>query len=193
METLTDEELMALAGEGDDSAFSVLVQRHQTRVFGTAAKMLGSLSEAEDVAQQVFIRVYRAAPRYKPTAKFTTWLMTICRNCVFTHSKKLSRQRTEPLEYTDEEESGGGESRYADPEAYDSSRQLLVDELEQQVNTAILELPETQRMALVLRQYEQMDYDEIARVMGVSLSSVKSLLFRARDTLREKLRHYLEQ
>lgn len=188
---LTDEALMVRAGQGDDHAFALLVRRHQHLIHGTVARMIGTDSaEIEDVAQQVFVRAYRAAPRYQATAKFTTWLLTICRNCVFTHLKQRKRWRTEPLERPDDEEGPGG-PRFEDPAAGTSRDALMEKELQEALQAALGRLPEKQRMALVLRQYEQLDYEEIAAALQTSVPSVKSLLFRARETLREALQVYL--
>ncbi len=182
------------AAEGDESAFVLLVEKHQDRVYGTVARMLGQdhVSEAEDVAQQVFLRVFRAAGRYRPEAKFTTWLFTICRNCVWTHLKKAGRwHRDEPVSGED-----GGEldplDALPDPEAADAASGMLRKEMVGTLEKAIAELPESQRMALILRQYEQLDYEEIARVLDQSVPGVKSLLFRARTRLRAALDEYLQ-
>lgn len=193
MEGPPDEDLMRAAGRGDEAAFAQLVRRHQDLVYGTVYKMLGSYhAEAEDVAQQVFIKVYRAAPRWRPEAKFTTWLLTICRNCVFTQLKRSSRRRTEPLEPEPVPgEEGVMESTHADPEARGPDRLVQDEEMRRVLESALAALPPQQRAALVLRQYEQLDYEEIARVLGTTVSSVKSLLFRARDTLRAALKDYL--
>ncbi|MDX6767350.1 MAG: sigma-70 family RNA polymerase sigma factor [Candidatus Methylacidiphilales bacterium] len=193
MSDLPDEDLMRATAAGDDGAFAALVRRHQDRVYGTVYKMLGAhQSEAEDVAQQVFIRVHRAAARYRPEAKFTTWLMTICRNCVFTQLKKSRRHPSVPLDPVgpDGEEI---ESPLPDPEARSADQMLQEKEMRRTLETAMAELPELQRSALVLRQYEQLDYEEIARVLQTTVPAVKSLLFRARDMLRQRLQDYLRE
>lgn len=192
MSEKTDEALMLACGQGDEAAFSILLSRHQNRVYGTVVKMIGSGPDAEDVAQEIFIRVHKAAPSYRPEAKFTTWLYTICRNCVFTHCKRAKRHRAEPLEWN-LEEGGASETPYADPAVQAPSKELLDREMAGRINAALTSLPENQRLALVLRQYEQLDYEEIARVLGTTVSSVKSLLFRARDTLRNELKAYLNE
>jgi len=193
MDEVPDEDLMRAAGAGDDAAFGVLVRRHQDRVYGTVYKMLGAYQcEAEDVAQQVFIKVHRAAARYRPEAKFTTWLMTICRNCVFTQLKKSGRHPTIPIDpVTSEGEEV--ESPWPDPEARSADQMLQEKEMRRTLEAAMAELPELQRSALVLRQYEQMDYEEIARSLETTVPAVKSLLFRARDLLRQRLKDYLRE
>jgi RNA polymerase sigma-70 factor, ECF subfamily len=154
--------------------------------------MLGPYTaETEDLAQQVFIKVWRAAPRYRPEAQFTTWLLTICRNCVFTQLKKSKRTQTAPLEYHGAEGETEGESVHPDTSMETPSANLLQEELRDKVEAALQGLPENQRVALTLRQHEQLDYEEIAKIMGLSVSSIKSLLFRARESLRNSLKDYL--
>ncbi len=192
MTDLSDQDLIKQFTRGDEDAFRELVRRHQDLVYGTAYKMLGSYAhEAEDVAQLVFIRVYKAAHRYRPEATFKTWLMTITRNCVFTQLKKSSRRegQHQPLEPIIEGEVA--ESTLPDTGVQDAAENLLRNEMREVLEAAVRRLPEAQRSALVLRQYEQMDYESIARVMKTSVPSVKSLLFRARDTLRNELQAYL--
>jgi len=182
---------MSRTGGGDDEAFRLLVHRYQGLIYGTIARMLGNQgAETEDVAQQVFMRVYKAAPRYTPTAKFTTWLLTICRNCVFSHLKSRPKGHHEPLEH--ETEDGVTESTLQDEATLSAGAQVLHTEMEQALQNALNELPENQRIALILRQFEQMDYEQIGKVLRVSVPSVKSLLFRARDTMRKALQKYLE-
>ena len=179
--------LMERIGAGDHRAFRELVERHQNAVVGTVAKMLGNASEAEDIAQQVFLRVWRHAKRYRPDAKFTTYLFTITRNLVFNESRRKKRRNEVSA---DEREENSHVLIPADPNRQPDS-ELLQEELRQAVDKAIASLPEPQRMAVVLRRYEQMPYEEIARVLDVSVSAVKSLLFRARTALREALAGYL--
>lgn len=192
MEETGDAELMSATARGDDQAFAELVRRHQHLVFGTVVRMLGNhRAEAEDVSQQIFIRVYKAAGRYQPEAKFTTWLLTICRNCVFTQLKKQGRwKKVEPW-HDEEGEETHPLDHQIDHSTSDAGENLLKQEMEDTIQRALLQLPEAQRLALILRQYDQLDYEEIAKVMGTTVSSVKSLLFRARETLRKALHSYL--
>lgn len=184
-----DVALMLRVKTGDLEAFEALVERHQHSVVGTAAKMLGGVGDAEDIGQQVFIRVWKSAPRYEPSAKFTTWLMTITRNLVFNEMRRLQRSRLVPME-TDQDDAP--QHQYADTEAATPNEELLNAELQTAVNDAIGSLPETQRTAIVLRRYENMPYEEIAKVLRTSVPAVKSILFRARAELKEKLKRYLE-
>jgi RNA polymerase sigma-70 factor (ECF subfamily) len=181
--------LMERIGEGDHTAFRQLIERHQNAVIGTVAKMLGNHSEAEDIAQQVFLRIWRNAKRYRPDAKFTTYLFTITRNLVFNETRRKSRKKEVS---SDEREENSNQLIEASPDRQPDA-ELLQAELQHAVDEAIAALPETQRMAVVLRRYEQLSYEEIAVVLNLSVSAVKSLLFRARTTLREALSDYLEQ
>lgn len=188
LEDLDDIALMARTKRGDTDAFAVLVERHQHSVVGTVAKMLGNANDAEDVAQQVFVRVWKSAERYEPTAKFTTWLMTITRNLVFNEMRRLQRSRMVSMETREEDPP----MQFPDDSARAPGEVVLEAELEQAIDDAIAGLPEMQRMALVLRRYEEMPYEEIAKVLETSVAATKSIIFRARNELRERLRKYLE-
>lgn len=180
--------LMEEIGAGDHAAFRRLVERHQHAVIGTVAKMLGNAAEAEDIAQQVFLRIWKNAKRYRPEAKFTTYLFTITRNLVFNETRRRSRKKEVSA---DEREESSHQLIEANPDRQPDA-ELLQAELQQAVDDAIAALPEAQRMAVVLRRYEQLSYEEIAVVLKLSVSAVKSLLFRARTTLRESLSGYLK-
>ena len=181
--------LMERIGAGDHAAFRDLVERHQHAVIGTVAKMLGNASESEDIAQQVFLRIWKNAKRYRPDAKFTTYLFTITRNLVFNETRRKSRKKEVS---SDEREENSNLLIEASPDRQPDS-ELLQAELQRAVDDAIASLPEAQRMAVVLRRYEQLSYEEIAGVLNLSVSAVKSLLFRARTSLREALAGYLEE
>ena len=186
-EDAEDIQLMERVGAGEEGAFEQLVERHQRLVIGTVGRMLGSGSDAEDIAQQVFVRVWKNAKRYEPRAKFTTWLLKITRNLVFNELRRRSRHPQVPLQSESDEE----ERPLKDEQAIAPDASLLEHELQQAVDAAIANLPETQRMAVVLRRYEELSYEEIAEALDQSVSAVKSLLFRARTELRESLKRYL--
>jgi RNA polymerase sigma-70 factor (ECF subfamily) len=180
--------LMARIGAGDHEAFRLLVERHQHAVIGTVAKMLGNPSDAEDISQQVFLRIWRNARRYRPDAKFTTYLFTITRNLVFNETRRRSRKK----EVSADEREESSQHQIEDSADRRPDAQMLQAELQTAVDAAIAALPESQRMAVVLRRYEQLSYEEIAAVLGLSVSAVKSLLFRARSALRDSLSGYLQ-
>lgn len=180
----SDPECMRAVAAGDEEAFSELVERYQHAVYGTCYRLLGSYhAEAEDVAQMVFIKVFKAAGRYRPRALFKTWLMTIVRNTVFTHLRKMKRHRDRQVDWHDPGDPDR-EPDFVDDSTASADADVAQGELLLCLQKAMEDLPEKQRVALVLRQYEQMTYEEIADSMKTSVSSVKSLIFRARDYLR---------
>jgi RNA polymerase sigma-70 factor (ECF subfamily) len=182
-----DVRLMRLVSGGDATALEQLIRRHQALVAGTVARMLGSNSDVEDIAQQVFIRVWKSAGRYVARAKFTTWLLKITRNLVFNEMRRAKRHPHVPVQIDPEaDEIPLKDEATATPDAT-----LLQAELQAAIEKAITLLPETQRMAIVLRRYEELSYEEIADVLDLSVPAVKSLLFRARTELRGRLKDYL--
>src|SRR3954470_10595815 len=183
-----DVRLMALTASGDTAAFEELVQRHQGLVVGTIARMLGSNSDVEDLAQQVFLRVWRSAGRYVARARFTTWLLKITRNLVFNELRRTKRRAHVPMQSDPEAD----EMPLADEATSPPDATALEKELQTAIDQAIAQLPETQRMAVILRRYEELSYEEIAETLDQSVSAVKSLLFRARTELRESLKRYLD-
>ncbi len=186
--------MMRIRG-GDRDAFAELVECHQQRVVGTVARMLGrDAADAEDIGQQVFLRLWKSAPRYEPTAKFTTWLYTIARNLVFNELRRRKHRPSISLDADPSGETSGheGSARLEDTQAAGPDATLLEAELQQAITSAIEHLPETQRLAIVLRRYEELSYEEIAAVLNLTVPAVKSLLFRARVLLRERLARYLD-
>jgi len=177
---------MAGTASGDHQAFRLLVERHQSLVVGTVARMVGT-SDAEDIAQRVFLNVWKSAPRWRPEAKFTTWLMTITKRLAFNESRRKSRAR---IRSQDPEEDSTMEEHPDGTPGPD--RTILDNELHVAVEGAMMALNEKERMAVILRRYEEMPYEEIAAILGVTIPALKSLLFRARNTLREKLSGYLD-
>ncbi len=174
---------------GDEAAFRELIEAHQHRVVGTISKLLGADLDAEDLAQQVFIRVWRSAPRYEPTAKFTTWLYTITRNLVF---NEVRRRKRRPVHSSSQSAGEDGEMPLEDHSAKGPDDAILDAEMQSAIQRAIEELPEVQRMAIVLRRYDDVSYEEIGTILNLTVPAVKSTLFRARTELREKLKKYLE-
>ena len=171
----TDAALMSRLAGGDMEALGDLVRRHQDRVLSLSYRVLNDWHAAEDVAQEAFLRVHRAAKSYKPTAKFTTWLYRIVVNLCLDAQRRQTRQ-TAPLEYAALEVE-------ADTDRDPAERKELV----KLVKVAVGKLPERQRMALVLHRYQGLSHGEIAEVTGWTGSAVESLLVRAYANLREKL------
>jgi RNA polymerase sigma-70 factor, ECF subfamily len=186
-EDTEDVRLMRLVARGNTSAFEEVIERHQALVAGTVARMLGSNSDVDDIAQQVFIRVWKSAHRYVPRAKFTTWLLKITRNLVFNELRRARRRAQVPLQ----SDPGTEEIPLKDETNPAPDASLLEDELQRAIEEAIMQLPGSQRMALVLRRYEELSYEQIAEVLDLSVPAVKSVLFRARTELRSRLSKYL--
>lgn len=177
--------LMLEVKRGDEAAFRELVEATEDRVFGTIARMLGGIEGAEDLAQKVYLRIWQARGRYEPSAKFTTWMFSITRRLVL--NERRGRSRRGAVFHAPAPEENVREPVSADSPAADAAASELAGGIER----ALEELPEEQRTAVVLRRYEEMPYEDIAEVLGTTVPAVKSLLFRARQTLKEKLAAWL--
>ena len=185
----SDVDLMLRVKEGDHEAFRELIERHQRAVINVIHRAIGDAWEAEDLAQRVFIQVYRSAPRYKPTAKFTTWLFTITHNTILNEHRRRARHAAQSLDaLAQPDDSDAAGVQVADTRAVDPSSEAAERELQERIQMAIQALPEAQRTAVILCRFEGLPYEEIAEVLHCSVSAVKSLLHRARQTLKEQLR-----
>lgn len=177
--------LMLRVRRNDEAAFRELVEATEDRVYGTIVKMLGGIEGAEDLAQKVYLRIWQARGRYEPTAKFSTWMFSIIRRLVLNERRGRARRGAIFYSPTSEEpvrEPCGGVSPASEASA---------GELVQAIDSALADLPEEQRTAIILRRYEDMPYEDIATVLDTTVPAVKSLLFRARETLRVKLAGWL--
>ena len=190
---MTDRELMMRVKAGDQSAFKTIVETHQRRVINVAYRLLRNREDAEDVAQETFLRVYLSAKSYKPKAELSTYLYTIATNLALNRLRKKKRLRWFSLDQLEEdEETGFGQEAPADP-ADRPDESLERAEREVVVRRALDALPPAQKTAVVLSRYEGLSYKQIAEVMGLSVSAVESKLHRAKQTLRKKLSAYFEE
>ena len=180
--------LMLRVKEGDERAFERLVEIHQNAVIGMVYRMLNSVDDAHDIAQQVFIRVWRSAPRYEVSAKFTTWLYTITRNLVFNETRRRSRRKEVSIEQENEDDPPKHFTDHSEPGA---DQNLEKAEFHDALDRAIEALPEKQRLAVILRGKQDLPYEEICVILKMSLPAVKSLLFRARNELRKHLGDFM--
>jgi RNA polymerase sigma-70 factor, ECF subfamily len=186
-----DVDLMLRVRNGDNEAFRQLVERHQRAVINLIYRSIGDSWEAEDLAQRVFVQVFRSAGRYQPTAKFTTWLFTIVHNTILNEYRRRGRHATQSLEAMTQPDDPEGEARQLpDARAVDPHQAVAEQELRERIQAAIKLLPENQRTAVLLCRFEGLSYEEIAKVLHCSVAAVKSLLHRARETLKEQLRGY---
>jgi RNA polymerase sigma-70 factor (ECF subfamily) len=186
-----DAALMLRVKQGDTVAFAQLVDKYKQPVINLAFRTLHDLTEAEDLAQNVFVQVYKSARRYEASAKFSTWLFTITRNLCLNEIRRRSRHPTESLDQTHTESTEQPLHQVEDKGAPSPPQQLLQRELEEKILEVLAELPENQRTALLLCRQEDLSYEEIAEVLGCSLSATKSLIHRGRETLKLKLKPYL--
>jgi RNA polymerase sigma-70 factor (ECF subfamily) len=184
LDSVASEELMSRTAEGDEYAFEVLVRRHQASVLNFIYRYVGDRTKARDLAQEVFLRVWRAANRYEPKAKFTTWIYCIAANLCLNELKSSGKKKLFFSESSIEEGQTLNEESNVSPSAEDI---LLAEERSRQISHALQSLPENQRMALILKRYDNLSYGEIAKIMECSVSAVESLLVRAKRNLKEKL------
>jgi RNA polymerase sigma-70 factor, ECF subfamily len=186
-----DAVLMLRVKRGDREAFEGLVNRYKQPVLNVAYRMLGDATEAEDLAQSVFVQVFRSAHRYRVSAKFSTWLFTIVRNLCLNEIRRRSRHPAESFDAPHPEQEDQPLRQYEDSRTFSPTEALLHEELEGRIQRVLAELPENQRIAILLCREEELSYEEIARVLGCSLSATKSLIHRGRETLKLKLKPYL--
>lgn len=179
--------------QGDTEAFSQLVDEFRERVVGIIYHLVGNADEAEDLAQEVFLRVFRSREKYEPTAKFSTWLFTIVNNLARNAIRDRHRRKDQARGQSYDSGSFSAEGEAAAPSGAMPSRIFAKVELSEIVRFAVMQLSDEQRMAVMLNKFEGMNYKQIADVMNKSEMAVKSLLARARHALRETLQPYLEE
>jgi len=181
-----DAELMLRVKDGDDSSFGVLLDKHRVSVVHFFYRMVQNHAEAEELAQEVFLRVYRSRATYEPTAKFTTWLFRIATHLALNALRDGKHERV--LERLDETSSDLPARQV--PDVRPSVEQFMVYQAKmEEVRRAVAALPGKQRAAVLMHKYQELEYTQIAKVLNCSESAVKSLLFRAYETLRARLAH----
>jgi RNA polymerase sigma-70 factor, ECF subfamily len=186
-----DAALMLRVKQGDTTAFTELVEKYKQPVMNLAYRTVRDATEAEDLAQNVFVQVYKSAARYKSTAKFSTWLFTIARNLCLNEIRRRSRHPAESLDATHPEQEDQPLQQFEDKKTFSPPESLLHGELAQNIDRALADLPENQRAAILLCRQDELSYEEIAEVLGCSVSATKSLIHRGRETLKERLKAYL--
>jgi RNA polymerase sigma-70 factor (ECF subfamily) len=186
----SDVQLMLDVKAGDEQSFALLLHRYRSPLVNFLYRMVRNREQAEDLAQEVFLRVYRAREDYVPSAKFTTWLFRIATNLALNSVRDTRHQRLEqsldaPVS-TDAEDGDERPLEVADKHP-DIEQHLVEEERKKMIRHAIDKLPEKQRAAVLLHKYQELDYNEIAKILDCSESALKSLLFRAYETLRVEL------
>ena len=181
-----DTELMLRVKEGDDASFGVLLEKHRSSVVHFLYRMVQNQAVAEELAQEVFLRVYRSRSTYEPTAKFTTWLFRIATHLALNALRDGKNERSQ--ERLDDD-TGDMPARQVSDRRPTVEQSMVYQAGLDEIRRAIAALPEKQRAAVLMHKYEEIEYSQIAKVLSCSESAVKSLLFRAYETLRARLAH----
>jgi RNA polymerase sigma-70 factor, ECF subfamily len=187
----SDADVMLRVKTGDESAFSYLVQKYRRPLVGFMYRLCHNPATAEELAQEVFLRVYRSRTSYEASAKFSTWLYRIATNLAVNHARDTRHERPENTVRLDEPDQETGTTPDLADESLSAEENLLKRERLAAIRSKVSALPERQRLAVMMHKYQQMDYRQIAAVMKLSESATKSLLFRAYETLREQLKEFV--
>ncbi len=192
-QAVSDVDVMLRVKAGDESAFAYLVQKYRRPMVGFMYRLCHNPSTAEELAQEVFLRVYRSRTSYEPSAKFTTWLYRIATNLAVNHARDTRHERPENTVRLDEPDQETGTTPDLADETLSAEEQILKRERLAAIRKKVNALPERQRVAVIMHKYQQMDYRQIAGVLKLSESATKSLLFRAYETLREQLKEFVSR
>ena len=190
-EGLSDAQVMLRVKAGDDSAFDYLVQKYRRPMLNFMYRMAHNSAAAEDMAQEVFLRVYRSRENYEASAKFTTWLYRIASNLAVNHARDTRHQRPENMVSLDEPDQNTGLTMDVPDDSLTAEEAIVRRERLAAIRQRVQALPERQRVAVIMHKYQQMDYRQIAEILKLSESAIKSLLFRAYETLREQLKEFV--
>lgn len=188
---VSDVDAMLRVKTGDESAFAYLVQKYRGPMVGFMYRLCHNPSTAEELAQEVFLRVYRSRTSYEPSAKFTTWLYRIATNLAVNHARDTRHERPENTLRLDEPDQETGNTPDLADDSLSAEEQILKRERLAAIRSKVNALPERQRVAVIMHKYQQMDYRQIASVLKLSESATKSLLYRAYETLREQLKEFV--
>ena len=191
IEGLSDAEVMLRVKAGDQAAFDYLLQKYRRPMISFMYRMVHNAAAAEDLAQDIFLRVYRSRGTYAASAKFTTWLYRIATNLAVNYARDTRHERPEHSVSLDEPDAETGTILDLAASAPNAEENLLRRERLAAIRDHVQALPERQRMAVLMHKYQGMDYRQIAEVLQLSESATKSLLFRAYETLREKLQEFI--
>jgi RNA polymerase sigma-70 factor (ECF subfamily) len=186
-----DAALMLRVKQGDMAAFAELVDKYKQPVANLVFRMLRDVTEAEDIAQAAFVQVYKAARTYRVSSKFSTWLFTIARNLCLNEIRRRTRHPADSMDAAHPDHDEHPLHQFADGRTFSPPEALLHGELEEKIEQALADLPENQRTAIHLCRQADLSYEDIARVLGCSLSATKSLIHRGRETLKQRLKPYL--
>lgn len=187
----SDAEVMLQVKAGDEAAFAYLVQKYRRSMVSFMYRMAHNSAAAEDLAQEVFLRVYRSRANYEASAKFTTWLYRIATNLAVNHARDTRHERPENTVSLDEPDGNTGMTLDIADDSLTAEEAIVWRERMAAIRKCVQALPERQRMAVVMHKYQQMDYRQIAEVLKLSESATKSLLFRAYETLRVQLKEFV--
>jgi RNA polymerase sigma-70 factor (ECF subfamily) len=188
---LTDADIMLRVKAGDESAFEYLVQKYRRPMVGFMYRMSHNAAAAEDLAQEVFLRVYRSRTSYEASAKFTTWLYRIATNLGVNYARDTRNERPDKMASLDEPDEETGTTMDVADSSLTVEQTIMRRERMAAIRAKVQALPERQRIAVLMHKYQQMDYKQIAEVLKLSESATKSLLFRAYETLREQLKEFV--
>jgi len=190
-EALSDADIMLRAKAGEQSAFEYLVQKYRRPMVSFMYRMAHNSAVAEDLAQEVFLRVYRSRESYEASAKFTTWLYRIATNLAVNHARDTRHERPENQVSIDEPDEETGTTFELPDRSLNAEQAIMVRERMKAIRQKVEALPEQQKLAVIMHKYQQMDYKQIAEFLKKSESATKSLLFRAYETLREQLKDFV--
>jgi RNA polymerase sigma-70 factor, ECF subfamily len=188
---LSDAEMMLRVKSGDDSAFDYLVQKYRRPIISFMYRMAHNAAAAEDLAQEVFLRVYRSRASYEPSAKFSTWLYRIATNLGVNYARDTRHERPENTVNLDEPDTETRQTPDLADKVPNVEEEILRRERLAAIRQKVEALPQRQRIAVLMHKYQGMDYRQIAEVLKLSESATKSLLFRAYETLRTELREFV--